>query len=109
MAYAGGLTKAASTASSWRSGRSGASGTAAASGVARAIRVGPGEVQDEALQRASNRVVTAKYNAVTFLPRFLFEMFSRMAYLYFLLQVRVGWGWGGWVREWRDGVAGWGG
>lgn len=35
----------------------------------------------------SNRVVTAKYNVVTFLPIFLFEMFSRLAYLYFLLQV----------------------
>lgn len=35
----------------------------------------------------SNRVVTSKYNIVTFLPIFLFEMFSRVAYLYFLLQV----------------------
>lgn len=40
----------------------------------------------------TNRVVTAKYNVVTFLPIFLFEMFSRLAYLYFLLQVEwVGW------------------
>lgn len=36
----------------------------------------------------SNRVVTSKYNPITFLPIFLFEMFSRVAYLYFLLQVR---------------------
>ena len=36
----------------------------------------------------SNRVVTSKYNIITFLPIFLFEMFSRVAYLYFLLQVR---------------------
>ena len=36
----------------------------------------------------SNRVITSKYNIVTFLPIFLFEMFSRVAYLYFLLQAR---------------------
>jgi hypothetical protein len=35
----------------------------------------------------TNRVVTHKYNIVTFLPIFLFEMFSRTAYLYFLIQV----------------------
>lgn len=35
----------------------------------------------------SNKVVTSKYNVITFLPIFLFEMFSRVAYLYFLLQV----------------------
>lgn len=51
---------------------------------------------DAALQKAggrafeSNRVVTSKYNFVTFLPIFLFEMFSRVAYLYFLLQVGAG-------------------
>lgn len=33
-----------------------------------------------------------QYNVVTFLPYFLFEMFSRAAYLYFLLQ--AGWGLG---------------
>ncbi len=38
----------------------------------------------------TNRVVTAKYNVLTFLPIFLFEMFSRLAYLYFLLQVVLG-------------------
>jgi hypothetical protein len=34
-------------------------------------------------------VTTAKYDPyfVTFLPIFLFEMFSRVAYLYFLIQV----------------------
>ncbi len=36
----------------------------------------------------NNGVKTAKYNVITFLPIFLFEMFSRVAYLYFLLQVR---------------------
>ncbi len=40
---------------------------------------------------ASNRVVTAKYNIVTFLPIFLFEMFSRVAYLYFLFQASLAW------------------
>ena len=37
----------------------------------------------------NNRIRTAKYNAVTFLPVFLFDMFSRVAYLYFLAQVGV--------------------
>ena len=36
---------------------------------------------------AKNAIKTAKYNPVTFLPIFLFEMFSRVAYLYFLFQV----------------------
>ena len=39
----------------------------------------------------TNRVVTSKYNIVTFLPRFLFEMFSRVAYLYFLIQAGLSW------------------
>lgn len=34
-----------------------------------------------------NSITTSKYNIVTFLPIFLFEMFSRVAYLYFLAQV----------------------
>ena len=34
-----------------------------------------------------NGISTAKYNVATFLPLFLFEMFSRVAYLYFLIQV----------------------
>ena len=33
-----------------------------------------------------NSIKTSKYNPVTFLPIFLFEMFSRAAYLYFLIQ-----------------------
>jgi Phospholipid-translocating ATPase N-terminal len=36
-----------------------------------------------------NGIKTAKYNPVTFAPIFLFEMFSRAAYLYFLIQVRL--------------------
>lgn len=41
----------------------------------------------------TNKVVTSKYNVATFLPLFLFEMFSRAAYLYFLLQASTGGGW----------------
>jgi hypothetical protein len=35
----------------------------------------------------TNSIYTAKYNLITFLPIFLFTMFSRVAYLYFLAQV----------------------
>jgi len=38
---------------------------------------------------ATNSVTTAKYNVATFLPRFLFEVFSQVAYFYFLVQVRI--------------------
>ena len=34
----------------------------------------------------NNAVSTAKYNIATFLPLFLFKMFSRVAYVYFLVQ-----------------------
>ena len=37
----------------------------------------------------TNSVRTAKYNVVTFLPRYLFEQFSQVAYFYFLVQVRA--------------------
>ena len=36
-----------------------------------------------------NGIKTAKYNFLTFLPFFLFEMFSRAAYFYFLIQARA--------------------
>lgn len=39
----------------------------------------------------NNHVITAKYNALTFLPKFLFEVFSRLAYLYFLVQMILSW------------------
>ncbi|GFR47246.1 hypothetical protein Agub_g8931 [Astrephomene gubernaculifera] len=38
-----------------------------------------------------NRVVTAKYSLLTFPPIFLFEVFSRVAYLYFLAQAALSW------------------
>jgi Phospholipid-translocating ATPase N-terminal len=55
----------------------------------------PWGIQHEAVQNVkefrSNAVSTAKYDQyfITFIPRFLFEMFSRVAYLYFLIQVRM--------------------
>ena len=45
----------------------------------------------EAFKKEDNRVVTSKYNLVTFLPIFLFEMFTRVAYLYFLIQAGLSW------------------
>jgi len=38
-----------------------------------------------------NGIKTSKYNPVTFFPIFLFEMFSRAAYLYFLIQAGLAW------------------
>jgi len=32
--------------------------------------------------------MSCRYNVVTFVPRFLFEQFSQIAYFYFLVQVR---------------------
>ena len=44
--------------------------------------VTPGEEQNS---MADNSVVTSKYNAVTFIPRSLFEQFRRIANVYFLV------------------------
>ena len=33
----------------------------------------------------SNMIITSKYNALTFLPRFLFEFFAQVANTYFLV------------------------
>lgn len=54
-----------------------------------ARRVPVNDEDDEELPRnfRNNTVKTSKYNPLSFLPIFLFEMFSRVAYLYFLLQV----------------------
>ena len=54
----------------------------------RVVLLGPGARLPPAV---GNSIKTAKYNAATFLPRFLFEMFSRAAYLYFLLQAILSW------------------
>ena len=54
----------------------------------RRVRIGPGALNPLA---AGNAVRTAKYNPVTFLPLFLFSMFSRAAYLYFLSQAALAW------------------
>jgi len=40
---------------------------------------------------ANNSIKSSKYNIVTFFPVFLFEMFSRVAYLYFLFQAALSW------------------
>ena len=60
-------------------GRDGETGT-------RTIHFGPDATNGES-GFVDNTIKTAKYNVATFLPIFLFEMFSRAAYLYFLLQV----------------------
>lgn len=60
----------------------------------REIHFEPKESQNpnlEAFKRENNRVITSKYNIVTFLPIFLFEMFTRVAYLYFLIQAGLSW------------------
>ncbi len=46
-------------------------------------------LNDPVLMKEDNRVTTSKYNVATFLPIFLFEMFTRVAYLYFLIQATV--------------------
>jgi magnesium-transporting ATPase (P-type) len=43
------------------------------------------EGKDRRLNFTNNAVITAKYNAVTFVPRAVLEQFRRMANLYFLL------------------------
>ena len=50
----------------------------------RAIKISRG---NEKSGHVPNSIKTAKYNLITFVPIFLWEMFSRMAYLYFLAQV----------------------
>lgn len=54
----------------------------------RAVRLDAGEATEGF---CGNDIKTAKYNLVTFLPIFLCEVFSRAAYLYFLLQVIDPW------------------
>lgn len=40
---------------------------------------------------ADNSVSSAKYSLLSFAPRFLFEVFGRVAYLYFLVQAALSW------------------
>ncbi|QDZ20134.1 phospholipid-translocating P-type ATPase [Chloropicon primus] len=55
---------------------------------ARCIEIGiPNYIPDDAY--CSNAIITAKYNVFSFLPIFLFKMFSRVAYLYFLFQAAL--------------------
>lgn len=54
-------------------------------GDARIIYAGQGASTVQQVY-SGNDIHTAKYNLVTFLPIFLFTMFSRVAYLYFLSQ-----------------------
>eukprot|EP00210_Caulerpa_lentillifera_P001750 g1680.t1 len=56
----------------------------------RKIRVNMDYLQVEKKPKfVNNAISTSKYNIITFLPIFLFEMFSRVAYLYFLAQAAL--------------------
>ena len=56
----------------------------------RSLEIGiPNYIPDD--EYCSNAVITAKYNIATFLPIFLFKMFSRVAYVYFLFQATLSW------------------
>mmetsp|Transcript_7573 Transcript_7573/g.22355 ORF Transcript_7573/g.22355 Transcript_7573/m.22355 type:complete len:1298 (+) Transcript_7573:304-4197(+) len=70
-------------------------GIEAPTGDAAASRVVHINPPPEATARTfgTNSVRTAKYNVVTFLPRYLFEQFSQVAYFYFLIQACLVW-WG---------------
>lgn len=72
-------------------GKSNAASGAAGEGGERIIHLNNSELNDQ--QRfLHNRVFTAKYTAFTFLPKFLYEEFSKYANLFFLfisgIQVR---------------------
>lgn len=57
-------------------------------GQSRSIALNGGDVKTGF---TGNSIRTSKYNLVTFLPKFLYEMFSRAAYLYFLIQACLAW------------------
>ncbi|KAK9810005.1 hypothetical protein WJX72_003251 [[Myrmecia] bisecta] len=71
---------------SFREGKEG--GQAAAPSEGRTVQLDMGRENDGFIP---NDIKTAKYNVATFVPRFLFEMFSRAAYLYFLAQACLAW------------------
>lgn len=76
-----------------------AKGGGAKAGLARApSRKGKGEKKTRVVHMndgqatgdfVGNGIRTAKYNVLTFAPIFLWEMFSRAAYFYFLIQARA--------------------
>lgn len=56
------------------------------------LQVPGGGAPDPAFSRDhSNLVRTSRYNVATFLPIFLLLYFSRVAYLYFLIQAGLAW------------------
>ncbi len=46
-------------------------------------------VIDSSIKYKSNRIITSKYNIITFLPKNLFEQFKRIANFYFLTNVII--------------------
>ncbi|DBA65766.1 hypothetical protein WJX79_001197 [Trebouxia sp. C0005] len=64
---------------------------APAASDSRTVDLAGGQPADKTLGFATNNIKTAKYNLLTFFPIFLFEMFSRAAYLYFLAQACLAW------------------
>eukprot|EP00884_Botryococcus_braunii_P012316 jgi/Botrbrau1/21085/Bobra.0144s0083.1 len=63
-------------------------GSQGSEGDTRPVRLGAGAFNRKF---CNNAIHTAKYNVITFLPLFLFTMFSRVAYLYFLAPGVVAW------------------
>ena len=59
----------------------------AAASSSRTVNLAGGVPADKTAGFAKNNIQTPKYNLITVFPIFLFEMFSRAAYLYFLAQV----------------------
>ena len=61
----------------------------AVASATRTVNLAGGQPADKTAGFLGNTIKTAKYNLITFFPIFLFEMFSRAAYLYFLAQVHL--------------------
>ena len=51
----------------------------------------PGKKKRRLFRFIGNDISTSKYTLITFLPIFLYEVFSRAAYLYFLIQACLTW------------------
>lgn len=84
-------TPAASGFGGWRGGKGKGTGSGGKEQEYREIHFHPLAGPVPAPIPETNRVVTSKYNVITFIPIFLFEMFSRVAYLYFLIQASLSW------------------